>query len=87
MLSQINMKIIWKTKNFFVSLRKTIYIMIVLLAQYLLVGVIISLGIELIVRWTGYEVSHAERLLMIISWPIMAVIFVWNFIKGYLGKD
>jgi hypothetical protein len=61
--------------------------MIVLVAQYLLVGVIISLGIELVVRGTGYEVSHAERLLMIITWPVMAVIFIWNFIKGYFGKD
>ena len=60
---------------------------LLMLAQYLLIGLFVSLGIELVVRWTGYGVSHLERFQMIIAWPVMAIIFVWNFIKGYFGKD
>jgi hypothetical protein len=47
---EINMKKIWKPKRFIVSLGKTIYTMIVLVAQYLLVGVIIAFFLELIIR-------------------------------------
>ena len=49
--------------------------MIVLVAQYLLVGVVISLLIELIIRWTGQEVTHLERFQMIIGWPIMLTLY------------
>ena len=60
---------------------------LLMLAQYLLIGVFISLGIELVVRWIGYEVTHSERFLMTIAWPVMVIIFIVNFIKGFLGKD
>ena len=80
--SKINIKVIWKPKNFFVSLGKTIYIMIILVAQYLLVGVVIALILEAIIRWTDQEVTHLERLTMIAAWPLMAIIFVYNFIAG-----
>ena len=53
--------------------------MIILVAQYLLVGVIISLLIELVIRWTGQEVTHLERFQMIVGWPIMTIIFIYNF--------
>jgi hypothetical protein len=79
---EINMKKIWKPKRFIVSLGKTIYTMIVLVAQYLLAGVIIAFFLELIIRWTDQEVGHLERIQMIVAWPIMAIIFVYNFIKG-----
>ena len=82
MLLEINIKKIWKPKKFIVSLRKTIYIMIVLVAQYLLVGVVIALFLELIIRWTDQEVTHLERFQMIVGWPVMVVIFIYNFIVG-----
>ena len=82
MLLEINMKEIWKPKKFIVSFGKTIYIMIVLVAQYLLVGVVIALFLELIIRWTDQEVTHLERFQMIVGWPIMAIIFIYNFIVG-----
>jgi hypothetical protein len=87
MLSQINIGGLLEPKNFFVSFGKTIYIMIILVAQYLLAGVVISLLIELVIRWCDQEITHLERFQMIIGWPVMAIIFIWNFIKGYLGKD
>jgi len=80
--SKINIKVIWKPKNFFVSFGKTIYIMIILVAQYLLVGVVIAFILEAIIRWTDQEVTHLERLTMIAAWPLMAIIFVYNFIVG-----
>ena len=76
------MKKTWKPKKFIVSFRKTIYIMIILVAQYLLVGVVIALILEAIIRWTDQEVTHLERLTMIAAWPLMAIIFVYNFIAG-----
>jgi hypothetical protein len=87
MLSQINIGGLLEPKNLFVSFGKTIYIMIILVAQYLLAGVVISLLIELVIRWCDQEVTHLERFQMIIGWPVMAIVFIWNFIKGYLGKD
>jgi hypothetical protein len=82
MLLEINMKETWKPKKFIVFFGKTIYIMIVLVAQYLLVGVVIALFLELIIRWTDQEVTHLERFQMIVGWPIMAIIFIYNFIVG-----
>jgi hypothetical protein len=82
MLLEINIKKVWKPKKFIVFFGKTIYIMIVLVAQYLLVGVVIALFLELIIRWTDQEVTHLERFQMIVGWPIMAIIFIYNFIVG-----
>ena len=81
-VSKINIKKIWKPKDFFISFGKTIYIMIILVAQYLLVGVVIALILESIIRWTNQEVTHLERLTMIAAWPLMAIIFIYNFIVG-----
>ena len=82
MLSQINIGGLLGPKTLFVSFGKTIYIMIILVAQYLLVGVVIALILESIIRWTNQEVTHLERLTMIAAWPLMAIIFIYNFIVG-----
>jgi len=58
----------------------------ILLAQYLLVGVVIGFLLEHTIRWTGNSVSFGERLWMITLWPIMIVVFVVYFIKG-LNED
>ena len=81
------MKKTWKPKRFIVSLGKTIYIMITLIAQYLLAGVIIACLIEIVIRWTNQNIVGAERIWMIIAWPIMVAVFVYNFFKGLLNKD
>ena len=59
--------------------------MIILVAQYLLAGVILALGLETVIRWTGQDVDHVERIMMIVAWPVMVFVFVYNFIKGLLG--
>jgi ABC-type sugar transport system permease subunit len=79
---EINMKKTWKPKRFIVSFGKTIYIMIILIAQYLLVGVVIACLLEAVVRWTGQDIKGAERVWMIVGWPLMAVVFIYNFFKG-----
>jgi hypothetical protein len=86
MLSQINIKVIWKTKNFFVSLRKTIYIMIIL-AKYFLIGIITSALLEGAIVKAGYPMEWSDRFWVILGWPLASAIFIVNFIKGYLGKD
>jgi len=60
--------------------------MILLITQYLLVGVVIGFLLEHTIRWTGSSVSFGERLWMITLWPIMIVVFVVYFIKG-LNED
>ena len=53
-----------------------------LIAQYLLAGVVIALLLEIVIRWTDQEVTSLERVTMITAWPLMALVFVYNFIKG-----
>ena len=82
------MKKTWKPKRFIVSLWKTIYIMITLIAQYLLVGVAIAFFLELTIRkFTDFEVDKSDRFNMIVFWPIMAIVWIYNFIKGFSNKD
>ena len=58
--------------------------MVTLIAQYLLVGAAIALVLEIFIRWIGEDVSHVERFQLIVGWPIMVLIFIYNFIKGML---
>ena len=78
------MKKTWKPKGFIVSFGKTIYIMITLIAQYLLVGVVVACLLEAVVRWTGQDINGAERVWMIVGWPLMAIVFIYNFFKGLI---
>ena len=79
MFSQINIEIIWKTKNFFVSFGKTIYIMILL--TYFLLGVVSGFLIELSIhKLTDYKVGYLERFFLITLWPIMVIVWIYNFI-------
>jgi hypothetical protein len=59
----------------------------ILVSQYLLVGVIIAFLLEIFMRWTDTEVNMWERLSMIAVWPIMIAIFMWHFLTGLFGKD
>ena len=61
--------------------------MVTLIAQYLLTGVVIALCLELFIRAIGEEVSHLERIQLIVGWPVMALIFVYNFFKGFFSND
>ena len=75
-----------ENQRFICILVKNPYIMI-LLAQYLLAGVIIGFLIEHVIRWAGDNVDFGERIQMIMLWPIVLVVFVYHFIKGLLGHD
>jgi len=55
-----------------------------LIAQYLLAGVIIAFIMEHLIRFTENTVNGWERYALIILWPIMVVIFIYHFIKGIL---
>jgi hypothetical protein len=59
----------------------------VLLAKYLLVGVITGCLLEAVVRFTGYKVTTGERVCLICGWPVMIIVFIYNFIKGFFNKD
>jgi len=51
---------------------------------YLLIGVILSFGIELLVRLTNDSFTMQERIMFITLWPIMGGIFLYHFIKELL---
>ena len=56
------------------------YIMI-LLAKYFLIGTVIGLLLELVIqKYTKFKIKPLERFFLIAGWPIMALIFIYNFI-------
>jgi hypothetical protein len=63
------------------------YPYITLIASYLLVGVVVGFLLELAIRKFNFEIDNSERLVMIGLWPFMAVVFAYNFLKGYFKKD
>ena len=79
MLSQINIGGLLGPKNLFVSFGKTIYIMILL--TYFLLGVVSGFLIELSIhKLTDYKVGYLERFFLITLWPIMVIVWIYNFI-------
>ena len=60
--------------------------MVLLVTQYLLVGLVIAFVLEHVIRWTDQDVSHIERFQMIVLWPIMTIVFIYNFLKGMFGS-
>ena len=50
---------------------------------YLLTGTIVGFCLESMVRWGKEDVNMRERISLIIFWPIMALIFIINFFKGF----
>jgi len=62
--------------------------MIQLIALYLLAGTIVGFFLESVVRAVGESFNGWERASVIITWPIMLVVFIFNFIIGFFkGKD
>ena len=60
--------------------------MITLIAQYLLVGVVIACFLEAVIRWTNQDINNAERVGMVVAWPLMAAVFIYNFFKGMFNS-
>ena len=63
------------------------YSYINLIASYLLVGVVVGFLLELAIRKFDFKIDNSERFIMIGLWPLMALVFVYNFLKGYFKKD
>mgnify|MGYP003638526861 FL=1 len=63
------------------------YSYINLIASYLLVGVVVGFLLELAIRKFNFEIDNSERFIMIGLWPIMALVFAYNFLKAYFKKD
>jgi len=51
---------------------------------YLLIGVVLSFGVELLARLTNDNFTMQERIMFITLWPIMGGIFLYHFIKELL---
>jgi len=49
--------------------------------SYLLLGVVVSFLLESVLRKVGEDVNMKERIALIFLWPIMLLIFVYNFLK------
>lgn len=61
-------------------------VMLLFSLKFLLVGCVISCLLEAVVTTVDHELefSLGEKALCIVLWPIMAVIFVFYFTKGFL---
>jgi flagellar biosynthesis protein FliQ len=55
-----------------------------LLIGYLLIGLVVAFLLEHLIRWANETVTFGERLWSIILWPIMVVVFIYNYIKGFM---
>ena len=67
------------TQKFVRIFGKNIYIMILL--TYFLLGVVSGFLIELSIhKLTDYKVGYLERFFLITLWPIMVIIWIYNFI-------
>ena len=51
---------------------------------YFIIGAIVGFLLELSMAvTTGDKVSWGERIVIITLWPIMSLLFIINFIKGF----
>ena len=50
---------------------------------YLLAGTVVGFCLESIVRFTDQNVTMGERIQLILLWPVMVLIFIVNFIRGF----
>jgi len=67
------------TQKFVRIFGKNIYIMILL--TYFLLGVVSGFLIELSIhKLTDYKVGYLERFFLITLWPIMVIVWIYNFI-------
>ena len=58
----------------------------ILLAKYFLIGAITGLLLELVInKYTEFKIKPLERFFLITVWPVMAVIFIYNFIAAKRG--
>lgn len=58
-----------------------------LVVLYLLAGLVVAFLLEHAIRDVEERVSGWERYSLITLWPLMVVIFIYYFIKGFLGRD
>ena len=54
---------------------------------YILLGLIISIFLEIMIVNTGNEINEKERLSMILLWPIMILIFIIYFLASIFEDD
>lgn len=55
-----------------------------LVVLYLLVGLGVSFLIEHIIRWNEENVTFGERLWMVVLWPILVIVSIYSYIKGFM---
>lgn len=53
---------------------------------YLMIGVVINFIYDWLVNYTGeeYRLTIKERIMTGLAWPIVLIIFIYNFIKTFL---
>ncbi len=54
---------------------------------YFLIGVIIAAMLEKAIKKVGYPMEWSDRFWVILGWPLASAIFIYHFIKGFLGND
>jgi hypothetical protein len=54
---------------------------------YFLIGIIIGAFLESVIVKAGYPMEWSDRFWVVLGWPLVSTIFIYNFIKGFLNKD
>ena len=92
-----------ETKNFFCIFGENSYIMnpfevlavafinditnLQTVCTYFLIGVIVAAFLESAIVKAGYPMEWSDRFWVVLGWPLASAIFIYHFIKGFLGKD
>ncbi len=58
-----------------------------LICFYLLIGTLVGLILEILIRWIGDSVSWVERFWLVTFWPIMVLSLIYYFFIGLFGSD
>jgi len=54
---------------------------------YFLIGVITGAVIEGAIVKAGYPMEWSDRFWVVLGWPLAAAVFIYHFIKGFLGGN
>ena len=54
---------------------------------YFLIGVIVAALLERAIEKAGYPMEWSDRFWVVLGWPLAATVFIYHFIKGFLGGN
>ena len=53
---------------------------------YLISGILPALLLEMACAKSGFNIGHMERLCLLVLWPLMLLVFLYNFLRAFLKR-